>query len=43
VLFTEQGWFMAKAGPDSRLVTTSITSTGATHIGDEILNDGALV
>jgi hypothetical protein len=42
-LFTEEGWFVAQAGIDSRLVTTSISSTGATHIGDEILNDGAII
>lgn len=41
VMFTEEGWFLAKAGPDSRLITTSISSTGATHIGAVIANSGA--
>ena len=40
VLFTEEGWFLAKARHDSRVVTTSITPTGVTHIGDEILANG---
>jgi len=43
VLFTEEGWFVAKAGHDSRLITTSISSTGVTNIGDEIANSGAAI
>lgn len=39
-LFTEEGWFTAKAGVDSRLVTTSISATGAANIGAEIQHDG---
>jgi hypothetical protein len=41
-LFTEEGWFAAKAGHDSRLVTTSISPTGATHIGAEITRNGSV-
>jgi hypothetical protein len=41
VLFTEQGWFLAKAGPDSRVITVQISSDGTTNIGAELLNDGA--
>jgi hypothetical protein len=40
-LFTEEGWFAAKAGHDSRLVTANISPTGATHIGAEILANGS--
>lgn len=39
-LFTEEGWFVAKAGVDSRLVTTTITPTGVTNIGADILANG---
>lgn len=39
-LFTEEGWFVAKRGQDSRLVTTSITADGATHIGINIAHNG---
>lgn len=42
-LFTEEGWFVAKRGHDSRLVTTSISATGAAHIGDDIAHTGAAV
>ncbi len=39
-LFTEEGFFVAKAGVDSRLVTTTITPTGVTNIGAEIAANG---
>lgn len=39
-LFTEEGWFVAKRGFDSRLVTTSLTADGATHVGVEIAHNG---
>jgi hypothetical protein len=39
-LFTEEGWFAAKAGHDSRLVKANISPSGATHIGAEILANG---
>lgn len=39
-LFTEEGWFVAKRGQDSRLVTTSISADGATHIGIDIAHNG---
>lgn len=39
-LFTEEGWFVAKRGQDSRLITTSLTADGATHIGVEIAHNG---
>ena len=39
-LFTEEGWFVAKRGQDSRLVTTSLTADGATHIGVDIAHNG---
>lgn len=42
-LFTEEGWFVAKRGQDSRLVTTSITADGAAHIGVDIAHNGTLV
>src|SRR5690606_10077106 len=35
-LFSEEGWYVATRGQDSRLVTTSITASGATHIGVDI-------
>lgn len=41
-LFTEEGWFVAKRGQDSRMVTTSITADGAAHIGVEIEHNGTL-
>lgn len=41
-LFSEEGWFVAKRGQDSRLVTTSITADGATHIGVDIVHNGTL-
>ena len=41
-LFSEEGWFVAKRGQDSRLVTTSITADGATHIGVDIAHNGTL-
>lgn len=41
-LFTEEAWFVAKAGYDSRLVTTGISPTGSTHIGEEILANGTV-
>lgn len=41
-LFTEEGWFVAKRGQDSRLVTTSISADGATHIGVDILHNGTV-
>jgi len=41
VLFTEDGWFIAQAGPDSRVVTVPINPTGAAHIGLEIARTGA--
>lgn len=41
VLFTEEGWFLAKAGHDSRVITTSVNATGAAHIGVEIARSGA--
>lgn len=40
VMFTEEGWFLAKAGHDSRLITTTISASGATNIGVEIANNG---
>lgn len=40
-LFTEEGWFVAKAGIDSRRVTVPISSTGAANIGEAIANSGA--
>jgi len=42
-LFSEEGWFVAKRGQDSRLVTTSISADGATHIGVDIAHNGTLV
>lgn len=41
-LFTEDGWFVAKRGHDSRLVTTSLTADGVTHIGQDIAHNGTL-
>ena len=41
-LFTEEGWFVAKRGQDSRVVTTSLTADGATHIGVDIAHNGTL-
>lgn len=42
-LFTEEGWFTAKRGQDSRLVTTSLTADGVTAIGQDIAHNGTLV
>ena len=42
-LFTEEGWFVAKRGQDSRLVKTSISADGATHIGIDIAHNGTVV
>lgn len=42
-LFSEEGWFVAKRGQDSRLVTTSITADGAAHVGVDIAHNGTLV
>lgn len=39
-LFTEEGWFVAQRGQDSRLVTTTISADGATHQGVAIEHDG---
>ncbi len=41
-LFSEEGWFVAKRGQDSRLVTTSLTADGVTHIGQDIAHNGTL-
>lgn len=42
-LFTEEGWFTAMRGQDSRLVTTSLTADGVTAIGQDIAHNGTLV
>lgn len=42
-LFTEEGWLVAKAGHDSRVVTIPICADGATHGGVDIDCDGTLV
>ncbi len=39
-LFTEEGWFVAKRGHDSRVVTVSIATDGATHAGVLIEHNG---
>ena len=39
-LFTEEGYFVAKAGVDSRLVTVGVSPTGVTNIGAEIAANG---
>lgn len=41
-LFTEEAWFVAKRGQDSRLVTTSLTADGVTAIGQDIAHNGVL-
>lgn len=41
-LFSEEGWFVARRGQDSRLVTTSLTADGVTHIGQDIEHNGTL-
>jgi len=41
-LFSEEGWFIAKRGQDSRLVTTSLTADGVTAIGQDIAHNGTL-
>jgi hypothetical protein len=41
-LFTEEGWFAAKRGHDSRVVTVPITTDGATHAGVLIEHNGTL-
>ena len=43
VLFSEEGWFTAKVGTDSRVISVPISSDGATHIGVEIANNGTTV
>lgn len=40
-LFTEEGYLLAKRGPDSRVVTVPIASTGQTAAGVTIANSGA--
>ncbi len=40
-LFTEEGWFVAKKGYDSRAVTLSIEANGYTNAGGTIVNSGA--
>lgn len=42
-LFTEEGWFVAKRGQDSRQVTLSLTADGVTAIGQDIAHNGTLV
>jgi hypothetical protein len=42
-LFSEEGWFVAKRGQDSRMVTTSLTADGVTAIGQDIAHNGTLV
>jgi hypothetical protein len=39
-LFTEEGWFVAKRGWDSRVVTVPIAADGATHAGVLIEHNG---
>jgi len=41
-LFSEEGWFVAKRGQDSRLITTSLTADGVTAIGQDIAHNGTL-
>jgi hypothetical protein len=41
-LFTEEGWFAAKVGTDSRVVTTGITPAGQTAVGVAITSNGTL-
>lgn len=42
-LFTEEGWFVAKRGHDSRLVTVGLEADGATHAGIDIAHNGTIV
>lgn len=42
-LFTEDAWFVAKRGLDSRLVTVPISADGAAHIGVDIAHNGTVV
>lgn len=39
-LFTEEGYFVAKVGHDSRAITVALCPDGATHMGVEIKCDG---
>ncbi len=41
-LFTEEAWLVAKLCHDSRVVTASVCSSGATHGGSDIGCDGAV-
>lgn len=41
-LFTEEAWFVAKRGHDSRVVSVPLSADGATHIGVDIKHDGTL-
>lgn len=41
-LFTEEGWFVAKRGQDSRLVTTSLTADGVVAAAQDIAHNGTL-
>lgn len=41
-LFTEEGYLVAKRGHDSRVVSVPISADGATHMGVDILHNGAL-
>ena len=41
-LFTEEGWFVAKRGHDSRVVTVTLSADGATHTGVDIAHDGTI-
>jgi hypothetical protein len=41
-LFTEEGWFAAKQGTDSRVVTVGLNPTGATAAGVAITRNGTL-
>lgn len=41
-LFTEEGWFTALRGQDSRVVTTSLTADGVTALGQDIAHNGIL-
>ncbi|QDP45515.1 major capsid hexamer protein [Microbacterium phage FuzzBuster] len=42
-LFTEEGWFVAKRGQDSRVITTSITADGVVAMAQDIAHNGTLV
>jgi hypothetical protein len=41
-LFTEEGWFVAKRGFDSRVITVNIEADGATAAGVNIDHDGSI-